>query len=56
MSVLSFKILRYTADDVRPTAEGIPKAELILYEGYEHNLMFRNKKQVYNDILEFLQK
>ncbi len=44
----------YTAEDVRATAEGIPDAELILYEGYGHNLAMANSKQVTHDILKFL--
>jgi len=44
----------YTADDVRTTAEGIPNAELILYKGYGHNLIMRNRKQVQEDVLKFL--
>ena len=44
----------YTADDVRETAEGIPNAELILYKGYGHNLMFSNREQVQKDIFKFL--
>ena len=46
----------YTAEDVRTTAEGIPNAELIIYEGYGHNLVMANRKQVHEDILEFLKK
>ncbi|MFX0030621.1 MAG: alpha/beta fold hydrolase [Candidatus Hermodarchaeota archaeon] len=46
--------IEYTADLVRETAEGIPNARLILYKGYGHNLMMRNRKQVQKDILEFL--
>ena len=46
----------YTAEDVRTTAEGIPNAELILYKGFGHNLVFANGKQIYKDILEFLEK
>jgi pimeloyl-ACP methyl ester carboxylesterase len=46
--------IEYTADLVRETAEGIPNAKLILYKGYGHNLMFRNRKQVQKDILKFL--
>jgi len=46
----------YTAEDVRVTAEGIPNAELILYEGYGHNLMLANHNQIFNDILAFLRK
>lgn len=48
--------IAYIADDVRITAEGIPNSELILYKGYGHNLIMRNRKQVYKDILEFLNK
>jgi len=46
----------YTAEDVRETAEGIPNAELILYEGYGHNLSMANREQLYKDMLEFLKK
>jgi pimeloyl-ACP methyl ester carboxylesterase len=45
----------YTADDVRITAEGIPNSKLILYEGYGHNLIMANRKQVLEDVLAFLQ-
>ena len=44
----------YLAELVRATADGIPNASLIVYKGYGHNLMFRNRKQVQKDILEFL--
>ena len=44
----------YTADDVRTTAECIPNADLILYKGYGHNLIMKNRKQVEEDIMEFL--
>jgi len=46
--------IAYSAEDVRVTAEGIPNSKLILYKGYGHNLIMRNRKQVYKDILEFL--
>ena len=46
----------YTADDVRATAEGIPNAELILYEGYGHGLVMANREQVCKDVLDFLKK
>jgi pimeloyl-ACP methyl ester carboxylesterase len=46
----------YTADDVRTTSEGIPNSELILYEGYGHNLAMSNRKQVLKDALKFLKK
>jgi pimeloyl-ACP methyl ester carboxylesterase len=46
----------YTAEDVRATAEGIPNAELKLYEGYGHNLMMSNRERVCEDILAFLTK
>ena len=46
----------YTADDVRTTAEGIPNSEVILYEGYGHNLTMSNREQVLKDALEFLKK
>ena len=46
----------YTADLVRETAEGIPNAELILYEGYAHNLTVDNTEKVQQDILVFLKK
>lgn len=48
--------ISYAAEDVRTTAEGIPNAKLILYEGYGHNLVMANRKQVYEDIIEFLNK
>ena len=46
----------YTTDDVRTTAERIPNSELIIYEGYGHNLSMANWKQVLKDTLEFLKK
>ncbi|MFX0178254.1 MAG: alpha/beta fold hydrolase [Candidatus Hodarchaeota archaeon] len=48
--------IAYTAEDVRVTAEGIPNSKLILYNGYGHNLIMRNRKQVYKDIFQFLEK
>ncbi|MFX1406103.1 MAG: alpha/beta fold hydrolase [Promethearchaeota archaeon] len=48
--------IAYTTDDVRVTAEGIPNSKLIIYEGYGHNLVMANRKQVQKDILEFLNK
>jgi len=39
---------------IRETAEGIPNAELILYEGFGHNVMFDNKNQFQEDVLKFL--
>ena len=48
--------IAFAADDVRATAEGIPNAELIIYEGYGHNVTVANKRQVVKDILEFLKK
>lgn len=44
----------YVVEDVRATAEGIPNAELIIYNGYGHNLTISNRDQVYKDILKFL--
>lgn len=45
--------IAYPADIVRITAEGIPNAKLIFYEGYSHNLS--NKWKLLKDnILEFL--
>jgi len=41
---------------IRETAEGIPNAELILYEGFGHNAMFDNSRQFQEDILAFLNK
>ena len=46
--------IEYTADNVRITAEGIPNAKLILYKGYGHSLLMKNRKQIEKDILEFL--
>jgi len=43
----------YPAEYVRETAEGIPNAKLILYEGYGHGLA-GNWDVLRNDILEFL--
>jgi len=43
----------YPAEYVRETAEGIPNAKLILYEGYGHNLAGK-WDLLKNDILEFL--
>jgi len=48
------KDIAYTAEDVKKTAEGIPNAKLIMYEKFGHNLVMRNRKQVVEDILEFL--
>jgi len=48
------KDIDYPAEYVRETAEGIPNCKLIRYEGYGHNLMMLNRKQVEKDILEFL--
>ncbi|TXT59450.1 MAG: hypothetical protein BAJALOKI2v1_210051 [Promethearchaeota archaeon] len=44
----------YTADDVKKTAEKISKSELILYEGYGHNLFIINRKQLQKDISKFI--
>ncbi|TXT65642.1 MAG: putative non-heme bromoperoxidase BpoC [Promethearchaeota archaeon] len=44
----------YTAEDVKKTAEGIPNAQLKLYENYGHNLFMRNRKEVIIDMLDFL--
>jgi len=46
----------YTADLVRETAGGIPNAELILYEGYAHNLIMDNTEKIQEEILAFLNK
>ncbi|TXT67686.1 MAG: putative hydrolase [Promethearchaeota archaeon] len=46
----------YTAEDVRITADCIPNSELILYEGYGHNLFNANRKKVLKEIWKFLQK
>ncbi len=48
--------IAYAAEDARTTAEGIPNAELIIYEGYGHNLVMANREQVFKDMLEFLKK
>ena len=45
--------IEYTADLVRGTAEGIPNAKVILYEGYGHGLAAK-WKLIQNDVLEFL--
>lgn len=47
--------IAYLVDDVRMTAEGIPNAELILYEGQGHGLSGK-WKILKKDILEFLKK
>lgn len=44
----------YTAEDVSQTAEGIPNAELKLYEKFGHNLVMRNRKKVMNNVMDFL--
>jgi len=46
--------IEYPAELVQETAKGIPNAELILYEGYGHNLGLANREQLQEDILEFL--
>ena len=43
----------YPAEFVRETAEGIPEAKLILYEGYGHGLAAK-LKLIRKDIQEFL--
>ena len=48
--------IAYTAGDVRETAAGIPGSRLILYPGYGHGLIFKNIKQVYDDMLAFLKE
>jgi len=40
----------------RETAEGIPNAKLILYEGFRHNAINDNKLQFQKDILDFLKE
>jgi len=40
----------------RETAEGIPNAKLILYEGFGHNAFDDNKLQFQTDILAFLKE
>jgi len=40
----------------RETAEGIPNAKLILYEGFGHNAFNDNKLQFQADILDFLKE
>ena len=47
--------IEYIPEDVRITAEGIPNAKLILYEGYGHGLAAR-WNVIQKDILEFLKK
>jgi pimeloyl-ACP methyl ester carboxylesterase len=39
---------------IRETAAGIPNAELVLYEGFGHNVIFSNNRQFSEDILAFL--
>ena len=46
--------IEYTADLVRETADGIPNAKLILYEGYGHGLAAKWKR-IQKDIFEFLE-
>ncbi|MFW9990087.1 MAG: hypothetical protein ACFFC3_15695 [Candidatus Odinarchaeota archaeon] len=46
--------IEYRADYVHVTAEEIPNAKLILYEGYRYALMMRNRKQVEKNIISFL--
>lgn len=48
--------IAYAAEDARTTAECIPNAELILYEGQGHGLTMSNGKQVYKDVMGFLKK
>jgi pimeloyl-ACP methyl ester carboxylesterase len=52
--VLSGKLdIEYTPELVRETAEGIPNSNLVLYDGYGHNLAGR-WKVIKQDILNFL--
>ena len=46
----------YNVDDVRTTAEGIPNADLKLFDGYGHNLAVSNRKEVLEEALRFLKK
>ena len=39
---------------IRETANGIPNAKLVLYQGFGHNAMFDNKRQFNEDVLTFL--
>lgn len=39
---------------IRETAEGIPGAKLILYQGFGHNAMFDHGRQFNEDVLAFL--
>jgi pimeloyl-ACP methyl ester carboxylesterase len=39
---------------IAETAEGIPKAKLVLYEGFGHNVMFSKSRQFSEDIWAFL--
>ena len=41
---------------IRETAEGIPNAKLILYEGFGHNVDEDNKRQFQEDVLNFLKE
>ena len=47
--------IEYTPEIVRTTADGIPNAKLILYEGYGHGLAGKSKLLA-KDIIEFLEK
>lgn len=40
------KDVGYSIEDVKKTAEGIPNAELIIYDGYGHGLFMSNYKEV----------
>ncbi|MGD9131172.1 MAG: alpha/beta hydrolase [Candidatus Bathyarchaeota archaeon] len=41
---------------IRETGEGIPNAEMILYEGFGHNAWLDNRRQFQEDVMEFLNK
>lgn len=46
----------YNVDDVRTTANGIPNATLILFDGYGHNLAVSNREEVLKKALRFLKE
>ena len=46
----------YSIKDVKATVEGIPNSELKIYKGFDHNLLRKNRKEVKNDVLNFLKK
>jgi pimeloyl-ACP methyl ester carboxylesterase len=39
---------------IKETAEGIPNAQLVLYEGFGHNAWLDNRKKFQDDVMKFL--